>query len=98
MKAKIVEDVCESAVAETAIAINAKECFKSILDTDQKTRTRNDWAITEGQWPHKNPVETGKEKINREKGKDKIATFLLKPLTTKYIIKAAIIVRNTVTK
>src|SRR3989338_2184758 len=96
--AKIVSEVCVRAVADRAMAINTNECFRSILRIDQKTRITNDWDKTEGQWPHKSPVDAGNEKISMERGSDNIATVLLNSLITKYMTSAAITAKNATTK
>ena len=98
INAKIVSDVWVKAVAESANAARMYPCFILILIILQKKSTRNDWDNTAGQWPHKNPIETGKEKMSIEKGNEIKATVLLKFLIMKYITRLAIIAKNTTMK
>ena len=98
INAKIVSEVCVKAVAESDNATRIYACFIFILIMHQKKSTRNDWDNIEGQWPHRNPVETGREKISIDNGKEIKATVLLKFLIIKYMIKVAVMAKNTTIK
>ena len=98
INAKIVSDVWVKAVAESDNATRIYPCFISILIMLQKKNKRNDCDKIEGQWPQRNPIEAGKEKISIDNGSEIKATVLLKFLIIKYMIKLAIMAKNTTMK
>jgi len=85
INAKNVSDVWVRAVAESDNATRIYPCFIFILIMLQKNNIRNDCDKTEGQCPHRNPIETGKEKISIDRGREIKATVLLKFLIIKYM-------------
>src|SRR3989338_2981753 len=78
MNANIVSEVWVKAVAESANAIKTNACLMSILITAQNNSTRKDWDSKEGQCPHINPKDGGKENASMDKGSESNATVLLK--------------------
>lgn len=98
INAKIVSDVWVRAVAESANATRIYPCLIFILIMLQKKSTRNDCDRIEGQCPHRNPIDTGNEKISIDNGSDIKATVLLKFLIIKYMIRLAIMAKNVTIK
>tara|TARA_Y100000031_G_scaffold22912_1_gene24119 strand:+ start:2598 stop:2963 length:366 start_codon:yes stop_codon:yes gene_type:complete len=98
IKAKMNGGICVKTIAESDIAIIRYDFFRFRLIMLQRNRIRKDCDNIEGQCPHKNPVEEGNEKIINDRGKESKATVLLKFLIMKYMIKLAIIAKNTTIK
>jgi len=93
--ANIASEVWVRVIAERTTAIIRNDLSKSSLITAQKNNRRNDWDNNDGQWPHKNPVETGWEKIINDNGNESKAAVLLKFFIMKYMIKLPIMAKNT---